>query len=391
VSTAAMPLQQPELSPSEAVEQLAQALLREYMHRKGAKATLAIFDEENPRTEKTIGSRAVMTSLMHMEAIQARNKRRPQPLATFMEQLCGYRLRKRSISKQSTHRDELDSDEDATMRVPSAPPRDDVANATSRRDALHHRLQEVTRAREAALAAVSAATPAGTKVKREKKTKEHTTDTGEPGHKAEKKSKKSKKLSADDNPSGSRGNFDPLGLAGSTVNVNTNDLELSSSLLAAGRRGSWSAPSGSAVGQKWNPGSGSNVPEVGLGAGAGAVGTGAGDEGPRAPPKYLAGAGMELMGTRVRAAASRDDVRHFADSPPKRKSSFTAAVDDEPQTPEDTLLPPDYFQSKYNPAAKGQPVLKKTSPPGPQAASPASVSSEPKDKRRVRIMLAEDP
>ena len=96
---AAAAVPEPDLTKEEAVEELAQALLREFMHKKGAKAALTVFDDENARTDKTIKSRAVMTSLMSMQAIQARNAKAATPHATFMEQLCGYRLRKRRIAK----------------------------------------------------------------------------------------------------------------------------------------------------------------------------------------------------------------------------------------------------------------------------------------------------
>ena len=75
------------------VDLLAQALLREYMHRKKFSNTLKTFDEENPRDENTVSSRAVMADLMHLspERIAAMKSR---DLETFMEILCADRVDK---------------------------------------------------------------------------------------------------------------------------------------------------------------------------------------------------------------------------------------------------------------------------------------------------------
>ncbi|KAG5484503.1 hypothetical protein LSCM1_07875 [Leishmania martiniquensis] len=91
------------LSRHEQVELLAQALLREYMHRRGLRETLRAFDAENPRDERTISSRALMRRLLNIP-VEGRPSRL-QPTAsspsvktqapTFMEELCSHRLVKR--------------------------------------------------------------------------------------------------------------------------------------------------------------------------------------------------------------------------------------------------------------------------------------------------------
>ncbi|CAD2219219.1 hypothetical protein AGDE_13855 [Angomonas deanei] len=115
------------LSEEEQAKLLAQALLREYMHKRGYRATLAAFDKENPRDEKTISSRAVMHELLNIpvegrpsrlllmiqkrleeeedsdsseEETDKKKKKKKSagkaPVAlTFMEELCSYRLTKR--------------------------------------------------------------------------------------------------------------------------------------------------------------------------------------------------------------------------------------------------------------------------------------------------------
>ena len=73
------------LPKKDRVDVLAQALLREYMHRRGFKATLAAFDAECPRTETTISSRQLMVALLSFSRIQDRLMRQSAPFHTFME------------------------------------------------------------------------------------------------------------------------------------------------------------------------------------------------------------------------------------------------------------------------------------------------------------------
>ncbi|KAG5509867.1 hypothetical protein JKF63_07512 [Porcisia hertigi] len=90
------------LSRHQQVELLAQALLREYMHRRGLHETLRTFDQENPRDERTISSRALMRQLLNIPVEGRPSRLQPtsssaKPQApTFMEELCSYRLTKRS-------------------------------------------------------------------------------------------------------------------------------------------------------------------------------------------------------------------------------------------------------------------------------------------------------
>eukprot|EP01064_Diplonema_japonicum_P027421 TRINITY_DN3958_c0_g1_i1.p1 TRINITY_DN3958_c0_g1~~TRINITY_DN3958_c0_g1_i1.p1 ORF type:complete len:321 (+),score=59.38 TRINITY_DN3958_c0_g1_i1:35-964(+) len=51
-------------SRNEQVVELAKALLREYMHKRGYSRTLKAYDEEDPRTEYSISSRALMADMM---------------------------------------------------------------------------------------------------------------------------------------------------------------------------------------------------------------------------------------------------------------------------------------------------------------------------------------
>eukprot|EP00756_Hemistasia_phaeocysticola_P001963 Hpha_TRINITY_DN11357_c0_g1::TRINITY_DN11357_c0_g1_i1::g.63090::m.63090 len=87
------------------VEELTFSLLREYMHRKGFKESLAAFDKEVPRSEKTIASRALMHDMMHTEVLVHGNKKRGEEWATIMEVLCEHRLALRSV-RQGILKDE---------------------------------------------------------------------------------------------------------------------------------------------------------------------------------------------------------------------------------------------------------------------------------------------
>jgi ubiquitin carboxyl-terminal hydrolase MINDY-3/4 len=77
----------------EQVDLLSQALLREFMHKRHFKETLAMFDEECPRDERTISSRALMTELMLISPdLAARLK--AEGIETIMEILCSMRVEK---------------------------------------------------------------------------------------------------------------------------------------------------------------------------------------------------------------------------------------------------------------------------------------------------------
>ncbi|KPA75728.1 hypothetical protein ABB37_08274 [Leptomonas pyrrhocoris] len=102
------------LSCREQAELLAQALLREFMHRRGLHETLKAFDEENPRDERTISSRAVMRQLLNIPVEGRPSRLQPTVSAstgkamppTFMEELCSYRLTKRGYTHPTSTRGE---------------------------------------------------------------------------------------------------------------------------------------------------------------------------------------------------------------------------------------------------------------------------------------------
>lgn len=88
------------------VDLLAQALLREYMHRKSYKKTLHMFDQECPRDGNTISSRQVMNDALALQQIQEENKALTQKTATnsfgslnafdtIMDVLCWHRVCKK--------------------------------------------------------------------------------------------------------------------------------------------------------------------------------------------------------------------------------------------------------------------------------------------------------
>eukprot|EP01062_Namystynia_karyoxenos_P033296 TRINITY_DN24500_c1_g1_i1.p1 TRINITY_DN24500_c1_g1~~TRINITY_DN24500_c1_g1_i1.p1 ORF type:complete len:733 (+),score=212.54 TRINITY_DN24500_c1_g1_i1:86-2284(+) len=105
-------------SREEQVEELAQALLREYMHRKGFRDTLAAFDQEQPRTARTIGSRALMGDMMHIQKMQQQAKQSGAKNVTIMGMLAESRLQRRDRALASGGAtDESDSDDLGDLRA----------------------------------------------------------------------------------------------------------------------------------------------------------------------------------------------------------------------------------------------------------------------------------
>eukprot|EP01063_Lacrimia_lanifica_P023453 TRINITY_DN3098_c0_g1_i1.p1 TRINITY_DN3098_c0_g1~~TRINITY_DN3098_c0_g1_i1.p1 ORF type:complete len:334 (+),score=170.47 TRINITY_DN3098_c0_g1_i1:147-1148(+) len=69
------------------VDELAKALLREYMHKRGFMETLRAFDAEDPRGEFTIGNRSLMMDMMFLKQKSA---------SSIMEAICQRRLNKKA-------------------------------------------------------------------------------------------------------------------------------------------------------------------------------------------------------------------------------------------------------------------------------------------------------
>eukprot|EP00754_Rhynchopus_humris_P005249 Rhum_TRINITY_DN12630_c0_g1::Rhum_TRINITY_DN12630_c0_g1_i1::g.53063::m.53063 len=70
------------------LDEVAKALLREYMHKRGHVEALRAFDEEDPRTPHTIQSRRLMAELMFLPPGS-------KPKGSVMEHVCAARIRKR--------------------------------------------------------------------------------------------------------------------------------------------------------------------------------------------------------------------------------------------------------------------------------------------------------
>ncbi|KAL7702193.1 Deubiquitinating enzyme MINDY-3/4 conserved domain containing protein [Lotmaria passim] len=83
-----------KMTHEEQVQLLSDALLREYMHRRGFCATLKAFDEEHPRDDNTISSRALMSDLMALEAAD-QQRMKADGIETIMEMLCNLRVERR--------------------------------------------------------------------------------------------------------------------------------------------------------------------------------------------------------------------------------------------------------------------------------------------------------
>ncbi|CAH1789565.1 unnamed protein product [Owenia fusiformis] len=67
------------------VEAIGASLIREYLSRKGFKQTLAMLDNESPRSEQSISNRPTLMKELHLEKLMKRNKEEGQPFRTMIE------------------------------------------------------------------------------------------------------------------------------------------------------------------------------------------------------------------------------------------------------------------------------------------------------------------
>ncbi|XP_018615460.2 probable ubiquitin carboxyl-terminal hydrolase MINDY-4 isoform X1 [Scleropages formosus] len=68
-----------------AVEDVAAALVREYLSRKGLHKTRTCIDEELPRTDSSINNRKALRQILHLEALYKKNKLEEFPLKSMLE------------------------------------------------------------------------------------------------------------------------------------------------------------------------------------------------------------------------------------------------------------------------------------------------------------------
>lgn len=102
------------------VQLLSDALLREYMHRRGFLATLKAFDTEHPRDENTISSRALMSDLMALDANE-QQRMKGEGVETIMEMLCNLRVERRLMTERLSA--------EAEMELPKVPANYDTLKA----------------------------------------------------------------------------------------------------------------------------------------------------------------------------------------------------------------------------------------------------------------------
>ena len=353
------------LSKEQRIDELAKALLREYMHRKGYKKTLAAFDEENPRSESTISSRLAMNETMALGVMAARNKAtRNPPYATIMEMLCAHRLRKRNLVHQKAATSEVSEgggEESGAAGKPTVcfDPNDfDNYNSSDEEAALEGAVTAHRAAIEARKAENEELVAAGKKKK--KKDKEQKKDKEKKKDKSEKGEKKKK-----------AGGLDPaLEAAKATVS----SLPIGKDSSAALQRGSG-----------WVPGANIHIPEVGLGSGGGDRPL----EALSNPPSFLAGSGMHLSTDRVQA----DPSQQWEGSLKDRKGSFNSGSGSGSLSPESSFredpalnVSPDHFKKLYNPNAKSEKGVLSSRSGNMQGVSFAAAMA--KDKEAMKAAAA---
>ncbi|KAF4072663.1 hypothetical protein AMELA_G00265570 [Ameiurus melas] len=76
------------------VEEVAAAVVREYLSRKGLKKTIACMDEEFPRTNSSINNRSELCRVLHLESLYKKNKCEDRPLKSMLEIMTKERMKK---------------------------------------------------------------------------------------------------------------------------------------------------------------------------------------------------------------------------------------------------------------------------------------------------------
>ncbi|XP_036435475.1 LOW QUALITY PROTEIN: probable ubiquitin carboxyl-terminal hydrolase MINDY-4 [Colossoma macropomum] len=82
------------------VEEVAAALVREYLSRKGLKKTIACMDEELPRTNLSINNRSDLRRILHLESLYKKNKSEEHPLKSMLEIMVKEQMRKSGDAKR---------------------------------------------------------------------------------------------------------------------------------------------------------------------------------------------------------------------------------------------------------------------------------------------------
>lgn len=335
-----------QLPARQQIDLLAQALLREYMHRKGYKGTLAAFDSENPRTEITISSRQLMTQLMQLHKMQDRNRMaasaatsssasskkssQKEPSAansgglfsTIMEILCSYRIRKRAIRTiQSGNSDPAsleklnvflrtigcgneDSSDDEAMQLDAEKHRllqeasiaaqqkaaeaanTAIANASilAKRDALRLKLEQL----QAKTVKLEVFVAKAKKKDGKKGVNKKTADDGNVGNEGKQRS-----ASADDNSS-----------VTSSRRISANSALMNAMSLVSNLPVGTVKHASAQVGRNWVPSVGESAPMVGLASSTSSSSQSGPPVSNSSTPSFLAGNGFHLMADRgARSAA----------------------------------------------------------------------------------------
>lgn len=115
------------------VESIAASLIREYLSRKGLKATLRAMDEEMPRTEQSISNRVALMKQLHIEKLMKRNKQVENPLRSMVEVLTKFILEEWGLcsaiiakSNSLSKSPQKPSDKNGSALKPSTPTEDQM-------------------------------------------------------------------------------------------------------------------------------------------------------------------------------------------------------------------------------------------------------------------------
>ncbi|XP_053481930.1 probable ubiquitin carboxyl-terminal hydrolase MINDY-4 isoform X2 [Ictalurus furcatus] len=139
------------------VEEVAAAVVREYLSRKGLKKTIACMDEEFPRTNSSINNRSELCRVLHLESLYKKNKSEDRPLKTMLEIMTKERMKKAGDVKK--HPVEGDGSAERTASKPGSDSAADEDRVTRGRDLAQPHTDEMRSSETSAVSRLGSSSP----------------------------------------------------------------------------------------------------------------------------------------------------------------------------------------------------------------------------------------
>ncbi|XP_053323920.1 probable ubiquitin carboxyl-terminal hydrolase MINDY-4 [Spea bombifrons] len=110
------------------VEAVASSLVREFLNRKGLRKSVAVLEEELPRTPQSISNRNALRAALHLDSLYQENKLTEKPLKTLLEILTKHFLEDSGRTKPQRRATEQNA-EPPQMFIRSHRPKDPASTA----------------------------------------------------------------------------------------------------------------------------------------------------------------------------------------------------------------------------------------------------------------------